>query len=99
MSRSREGRCVGTPRRSAGLSALVDLGMTVRQAARQLGFAVSTAAKWLHWETEEAPSRIRAPMRRPPHPGRNRYHQLLQAGDSVTATAQAVGVTRAAGHK
>ena len=78
---------------------LVDQGMTVRQPAQQLGFAVSTAAKWLHWETAEVSSRTQAPMGRPPHPGRDRYHQLRQAGVSVTAAAKAVGVSRRAGHK
>lgn len=73
---------------------LVDQGMTVRQAAQQLGFAVSTAAKWLHWETAEASSKTQAPMGRHPHPGRDRYHQLRQAGVSVTAAAKAIGVSR-----
>ena len=34
-----------------------------------------------------------------PYPGRDRYHQLRQAGVSVTAAAKAVGVSRGAGHK
>ncbi|WP_425466006.1 IS30 family transposase [Nesterenkonia populi] len=38
-------------------------------------------------------------MGRPPYPGRDRYHQLRQAGASVTAAAKAVGVSRGAGHK
>ena len=78
---------------------LVGQGLTVRQAAAQLGFAVSTAAKWLHWETAESSSKTQAPMGRPPHPGRDRYHQLREAGPSVTAAATAVGVSRGAGHK
>lgn len=78
---------------------LVGQGLTVRQAATQLGFAVSTAAKWLHWETAESSRKTQAPMGRPPHPGRDRYHQLREAGSSVTAAAKAVGVSRGAGHK
>ena len=39
-----------TPEDRLAYKQLVDQGMTARQPAQQLGFAVSTAAKWLHWK-------------------------------------------------
>lgn len=78
---------------------LVEQGMTRRDAAKQLGFAVSTAAKWMHWETTSASSKTPAPMGRPPHPSRNKYHQLRQEGAGVTEAARALGVSRGAAHK
>ncbi|TLP78832.1 IS30 family transposase [Nesterenkonia sphaerica] len=88
-----------TPEDRLGYQQLVGQGLSVRQAAAQLGFAASTAAKWLHWETAESSSKTPAPMGCPPHPGRDRYHQLREAGSSLAAAAAAVGVTRRAGHK
>lgn len=76
-----------TPEDRLAYQQLVRQGLTVRQAAVQLGFAVSTAANWLHWENAESSSNIQAPMGRPPHLGRDLYQWLREAGSGVTAAA------------